>query len=328
MTGTQASGSVYVGTYGSWSSYAVASPSTRSIFWLDATHVWWGGGSSSVYFSANGGQTWASQSTGLTGSSNVNGLWAADANNVWAVTQDGQIAYYSGSWSVQLASGAGNFFNGVWGIDAENVWAVGYSSVSTAGIVFKYNPGTLSWDNITSSFPSPPTPGEELYSVWAGLSSGPTLDVPEESYRVIAIARDVIKVEFGVIAAVTPNLLTASTYQFTSLTGGAAIEAKEVLPVTGVITDHVFIVISRASTDQTYQLNIADDTLYTPDISSLIFPDIEWIHNRTKTDSVIDSLPEMYGMRYRSLIRVLLESISISDEEIGGEQSTVMRSTD
>lgn len=61
-------------------------------------------------------------------------VWAADANNAWAVGHNGVIVKWDGTaWLVQR-SGTTNQLNGVWGTDTNNVWAVG-----NGGTVLKWN---------------------------------------------------------------------------------------------------------------------------------------------------------------------------------------------
>ena len=54
-------------------------------------------------------------------------IWGKDANNTWAVGDNGTILKWNGSsWSSQ-SSGTTQDLYGVWGSDANNVWAVGYN---------------------------------------------------------------------------------------------------------------------------------------------------------------------------------------------------------
>lgn len=64
----------------------------------------------------------------------LSSVWAADANNVWAVGDTGRIMKWNGTaWSPQ-PSGTTQTLDSVWGSDADNVWAVG-----AKGTVLKWN---------------------------------------------------------------------------------------------------------------------------------------------------------------------------------------------
>ena len=75
---------------------------------------------------------WAEQETGTL--STLSGVSALDADNVWAVGDDGTILHYDGKdWSAQ-ESGTIVWLRDVSALDANNVWAVGYG-----GTILHYN---------------------------------------------------------------------------------------------------------------------------------------------------------------------------------------------
>lgn len=53
-------------------------------------------------------------------------VWAADNQNVWAVSESGAIIKWDGIRWIAQNTGTTARLYGVWGIDANNVWAVGW----------------------------------------------------------------------------------------------------------------------------------------------------------------------------------------------------------
>ena len=115
-------------------------------------------------------------------SSNLSGVAAVSANDIWAVGSSGNqmsgaqtlIEHWNGSsWSVVTSPNPGSIYNtlyGVTAISAANVWAVGYY-VNTTGVtqtLIEHWNGT-SWSVVTS--PSPATGNNELFSVSAASAS-------------------------------------------------------------------------------------------------------------------------------------------------------------
>src|SRR5213082_3404147 len=111
-------------------------------------------------------------------SSNLSGVAAVSANDIWAVGSSGNqmsgaqtlIEHWNGtSWSVVTSANPGSIYNtlyGVTAISATNVWAVGYY-VNTTGVtqtLIEHWNGT-SWSVVKS--PSPASMNNELFSVAA-----------------------------------------------------------------------------------------------------------------------------------------------------------------
>ena len=73
---------------------------------------------------STGDGTWVWENP-LPQGNNLEGVWASDASNVWAVGDAGTILKWNGSvWNGQ-SSGTTNLLVSIWGSDANNVWAVG-----------------------------------------------------------------------------------------------------------------------------------------------------------------------------------------------------------
>ncbi len=133
---------------------------TKKVWMLNSTTGWAVGSKGLILYTTNGGISWASQTSGVTG--DINAVWGSDANNVWAGVEGGTILKYNGtSWSAQ-PSGTTLNINAVWGSDANNVWAVG-----TVGTILKYN-GTA-WSAQTSGTTKAINAvwGSDANNVWA-----------------------------------------------------------------------------------------------------------------------------------------------------------------
>lgn len=103
--------------------------------------------------------TWC-QETSPT-SARLHGVWAASANDVFAVGDSGTILRrVNGTWT-QMTSPTTNHLRGVWGLSSSDVWASGVA-VGGVGTVVHFN-GT-SWSLVSG-------PTTNLDSVWASSST-------------------------------------------------------------------------------------------------------------------------------------------------------------
>jgi hypothetical protein len=89
--------------------------------------------------------TWCTETAPVTGTPLLHAVWAASANDVFAVGDDGTIIHRNsaGTWSV-MTSGTTNDLRGVWGSSASDVWAGGIS-----GTILHYN-GTA-WSSVSGA---------------------------------------------------------------------------------------------------------------------------------------------------------------------------------
>src|SRR6476659_5797076 len=84
--------------------------------------------------------TWCQETSPTT--ARLHGVWAASANDVFAVGDGGTILRrVNGTWT-QMTSPTTNHLRGVWGLSSSDVWACGVAS-GGAGTVVHFN-GT-SW---------------------------------------------------------------------------------------------------------------------------------------------------------------------------------------
>ncbi|HEX3765224.1 MAG TPA: hypothetical protein VHW23_41290, partial [Kofleriaceae bacterium] len=93
--------------------------------------------------------------------SRLHGVWAASADDVFAVGDSGVILRrVSGTWT-QMTSPTTNHLRGVWGLSSSNVWASGVA-VNGVGTVLHFD-GT-SWSLVSG-------PTTDLDSVWAASAT-------------------------------------------------------------------------------------------------------------------------------------------------------------
>jgi hypothetical protein len=72
-------------------------------------------------------RTWRQVSSGT--NADLEGVWASDVNNAWAVGKSGNILHWNGSAWAPEAGGGTSWMQGVWGSSASDVWAVGIGKV-------------------------------------------------------------------------------------------------------------------------------------------------------------------------------------------------------
>jgi hypothetical protein len=162
-------------------------------------------------------------------------------------------------------------------------------------------------------------------AAWVAWASAGAPDTPSRTTisHVFVVAQDVIKLIFTSDVAVTESLVSIASYSISAVGSGVDVDIKEILPVLGPTTTSILIRISRPTRDEMYSLTIAESTVFDRSGAELESESVLWVHSRTKTDSVIASMANMYDMLSRSNLRGIAEAITIIDEEIGGVQETV-----
>jgi hypothetical protein len=180
---------------------------------------------------------------------------------------------------------------------------------SVYGGVVEYN-GDLDWPS-----PPNPTPVDQTYTI----------------STVTVVSRDLIKLNFNSDVAVSSSLLDPDSYV---VSGGVAVAA--ILPIEDDITTSVLLRLTpKAALGVSYEITIPSvgyiteylpddvlpsETIYTPDQVPIATMMSEWTHHRTKTDSMISNLSQMYSTAVGSNLFQVLAGLGISDEEIGGDQ--------
>ncbi len=137
--------------------------------------------------------------------------------------------------------------------------------------------------------------------------------------NIFLIAKDVIRVIFSSPISATYNFWSTFSYSLYNNTLSKYLEIKKVLPVDAKATTILDLNVENVTAGENYTLTIANDSVY--DIDGVVLDDVNstFIPQRTKTDSVISSLPNMYDKRPGSSVRSILEAITIEDEKIGGD---------
>jgi hypothetical protein len=127
-------------------------------------------------------------------------VWAADANDAWAVGLNGTIVYYNGtSWGAQ-ASGTTQSLEAVWGSSRHDVWAVGSNGT------------ILHFDGVAWTASSSPTTSG-LTGVWT--------DSAGEAFAVGAVPAGVV-LQYGGAVGPTWSVVTPTTVgQFNTVWGAS-----------------------------------------------------------------------------------------------------------
>jgi hypothetical protein len=107
--------------------------------------------------------TWTVQNANSPVSSNLRGLWGADANNVWATggpaSDDVLLKWDGTAWAYQASTATLPLYS-VWGTSANNVWVGGRK-----GHLMRWNGST--WTTFTSGLETDGTNGPHfIYSIW------------------------------------------------------------------------------------------------------------------------------------------------------------------
>ena len=136
-------GSIYFFNGSSWvnQSPGLTTLPVRAISVYDTTHAWAVAGDNpgEGYCVMNRDAAGWHVSDSAAGGPGLLGVYALDANHVWAVGHNGRIRFFNGtSWATQ-ASGTTEHLRSVAGLDAAHVWAVGATSLSGKGTVMFFN---------------------------------------------------------------------------------------------------------------------------------------------------------------------------------------------
>jgi hypothetical protein len=139
-----------------------------------------------------------------------------------------------------------------------------------------------------------------------------------------------IKLSFTSLIATTRSLKDPSSYV---ASGGVSVVG--VLPIEGSTTTEVFLLLApKATFGSSYGITLPSvgviteylpddvlptETIFTPDGVPITQMSASWVHHRTKTDAVLASLAGLYNRSTASNIRSILQAITLSDEEIGGD---------
>jgi len=105
---------------------------------------------------------WTTMTSGT--SSDLQGVWGAANNDIFAVGLDGTVIHYNGTaWSA-MTSNTSTYFYGVWGVGSKDVYAVGNP-------IFKPDEAIMHYDGASWS-KMPPSKGTvTFFDAWAGSAT-------------------------------------------------------------------------------------------------------------------------------------------------------------
>jgi hypothetical protein len=169
----------------------------------------------------------------------------------------------------------------------------------------------------------------EYYSRIACSATRIDVDTTVEISAVTPIAKDLIKVEFDSDLVVNNALLDPNSYNLSSV-----IEVATVLPIDGIVTSEVYlhlfphaqpateyliIIPSAGAVVEIDTTQLPTETFYTPTGVPVATMSITWTQHRTKVDKALANLPKIYNKSIDSLLRMIVQTIMISDEKVGGK---------
>lgn len=135
---------------------------------------------------------------------------------------------------------------------------------------------------------------------------------------VFVLARDLIKINIsGTELSLTSSYFDTDNYSIVSLVTSNSVAVKQVLPVSGYSADSILLSVKGMTIGEQHQVSVSG----LRDIvgKSILATSFTFTPKRTKLDTVVDSLSKMYAVRNRGNLRGLIEAVTISDEEIGGD---------
>jgi hypothetical protein len=236
-------------------------------------------------------------------------------NEIYAFWDNGKYHYYNGTvWSELEAYNAITKPNGVvtpYSAIAQNksyVWCCGAS-----GKVCRYNPSNDSY----APYNNPLGFGNSLFTIWGSPDPVPVASTSTIS-NVFVVSKDVIKIEFSSSLSASKDFWKTSSYSISDVNGSTAVEVKEVRPVYSKTTTHIYLKTNGLKWGNTYSVVIAADKIYDINGNALPTDSSTFFMERTKTDSIISSLSNMYDVKVGTNLRSLIEAITIEDEKIGG----------
>jgi hypothetical protein len=244
-----------------------------------------------------------------------------------SIATDGNRIVIGGVFSgeVWIRNGPDNYtslgLSGVGGAEGQ-VAIAGNHVIQTGGNTSQEHDG-IGW----SLIPNADSNGVWLVDIATAVDTTNDIDV-------FVVAEDVLKLNFDSAVAVTESLFDPNSYAITLLDGSTVTSVVEVLPIEDKTTTSVFLRLSpKAGFGDTYRItlpsagavseilpeDIPTQTLFDPGGVPLATMSTTWTHHRTKIDSVLSNIANMYDKKVGGILRTILQAITISDEEIGGD---------
>ena len=245
-----------------------------------------------------------------------NAIWVNSAEIVYVAGFDGAandtllMSWNGFVMAPEVAPGDGNTLGGVYGVADNSILTVSRSVFGGTCRCWWYN--GAAWNAV------PIAAAVTMQGVWGMLGSTVVSIITDETS---VIASDLLKITFSTPLAVTSVLRDPNTYTIVPVSSGAkAAVVQEVLGIEDRTTSDVSLIVSRLILGETYRITIPIETIHSSGglLNSGIVITDDFVARETKVDLILNGIAGMYDIRSRSTIRSLLESVSMSDEEIGG----------
>jgi hypothetical protein len=144
------------------------------------------------------------------------------------------------------------------------------------------------------------------------------------------LSKDVLRVNFSEGISVDENLTNLSNWIISALPSGESPTVKQIMfdPEFDTVS-FVNLEISKTTTGVIYEisasnlLNVEGAKFANPNLIPTV--STKFLSRSTKIDAVLSRIPKMYGRDLYSNIRNILSAIALEDEEIGGEDLSVLR---
>lgn len=130
---------------------------------------------------------------------------------------------------------------------------------------------------------------------------------------------DLIRVHFNEAIVIDPAFTNPENYLVVQATTSEPLTVREVIPPKdgSLVTTKVLLNTYRIPENvrfSTSVINLVAKSGKEPNSSSIIV----WTYQRTKVDSILKSIPDVYDKSPKSNIRAFLTAISLEDNRIGG----------
>ncbi len=134
------------------------------------------------------------------------------------------------------------------------------------------------------------------------------------------LSNDTLVLTLSAFVVVDSAFFDINNYSVSVVSGSGPVSIREVFTPKNNITttDQIIVSVDKPTIGTHYQLHVGDLHGLT---GALVGGSGDFIARRTKTQSLVDSLPHHYDTRYASVIRQILTAVGISDDLIGGSRS-------
>jgi hypothetical protein len=115
-----------------------------------------------------------------------------------------------------------------------------------------------------------------------------------------------------------------NTYSVEPITTGNPVTITDVFTGTDLVTNKVILVFTDPTLGSAYNVTVEPTISYTDHTSPTLPAVFQFQDRRTKMDIQLQRLPNIYNTTPNSILRWVLQSVSQSDERIGGTRSDLL----